>query len=279
MNKAGTVLVTGARGLVGSAISKKLSSTFEVLRPSHKLLDITTPSNVASYMRQYRPSVVVHAAAFTDTIAAELERGDKKGRAWETNVRGTQNIDNEAKRVGAFHIFISTGSVFAGTRHIRGPFTEKTEPSSRGLKLTWYGWTKRMAERHVDGAIVRISHPDYLNKLISLWRLNSHHAFYSDQRFPLTSFDDLARAIDKLIEKQVKGIYHVASPDLVSPYELISYYCRRLGLPTNEIVAQSSPLKTRYHAISSVHTQNSLGLKFASWRQIVDRELTSSSRG
>lgn len=276
MSKRLTVLVTGASGLVGSRIAQMLSPIFNVLTPGRKILDITNADGVTLYMKQNVPSVVIHAAAFTDVQSAEKERGDTKGLVWKTNVEGTRNINNAAKQVGAFHIFISTGSVFAGTKDKSGPFTEADEPAGDSSKLTWYGWTKRMAEIEVQGAIIRISHPGYLSKLIFHRKRDPHIGFYTDQLFPLTSFTDLARAIERLIIKRQRGVFHVASPDLVSPYELVCYYCQHMGLPTNNIITQKCPKKTLYHAINSSSTARLLGLRFASWRHIADRMITNS---
>lgn len=266
MNKR-TVLMTGASGLVGS----HLRTYIDVVAPTHKQLDITRIDQVRAYFRKLRPPVIIHAAAYTDVKNAEGQRGDKTGMCWKVNVVGTQNIDRAACEVGAFLIFISTGSVFAGSKKPPGPFKEDDKPSRLTKQLSWYGYTKREAEKVVHGAILRISHPLYAQKLVGLWKRDHNHQFVIDDRFPLTSVSDLAKAIDILIKKQMAGIYHVASPDRTSAYEIVA--SRVMG-PVRQA------RRPQYYAIDVTKTQKLLGLHFKPWKQVVAEESsTSSSRG
>ncbi len=296
MSNRQIILITGVSGLVGSRVAQVLSCNFNVLTPSRDILDITKADQVSRYVRQNKPRVVIHAAAFTDATAAEKERGDPNGICWKVNVDGTKYLNETAKQIGAYHIFISTGSVFSGTRDNPGPFTEDDEPPSDASKLLWYGWTKRCAEKQVDGAIIRISHPvkkegpgveqDYIHKLLNLYHKGRLYALFTDQFFPITWIDDVARVIEMLIESPRRGVFHVASPDLVSPYELMQYaVSSRPGL---EFTAMKDFLKktelprrfTQYCAIDSGKTEKKLGLHFKSWKETVDRvfPVTNSSR-
>lgn len=244
-----TILLTGGSGLVGSRLRQLIGN---IITPSRDELDITDRNNVLRLITRLHPDAIIHAAAFTDAAAAEKERE----LCWKVNVTGTRNIARAAKAIGAFLIFISTGSVFAGTKQNSGPFTEEDKPPGDASKLTWYGWTKRMAEKEVDGAIIRISHPNYHQKLL---RMDPKKGFYSDQRFPITSLHDLAHVIDKLIQSPRSGIFHVASPDLVSPYELMRHVTKHRikGVSMKESV-------TKYHAISSAKTQRIFRMRFKS---------------
>lgn len=265
------ILLTGGSGLVGSRLKELLEPGYKVLVPTHETLDITDRRAVREFFKISHPDAVVHAAAFTDVKEAERERGDKNGLAWRVNVDGTRNIDQAAKQVRAYHIFISTGSVFSST----GPFSEDNKPGELS-KLSWYAQTKRLAELEVHGAIIRISHPLYIQ------RLKASKVFIKNQRFPLTSISDLARAIKILISKTRPGIYHVASPDFVSPYKLMSLY-------TGKSI-KGSQSQQQYPALSVTKTQKILGLRFKHWKEVVREELpprrrvadeatTNSSRG
>lgn len=248
-----TILLTGGSGLVGSRLKKTLS----VDAPEHWELDIIDRDAVQTYFLRHKPTAVIHAAAYTSVLMAQKQ----KDKCFEVNVLGTRNIDTAARIVGAFHIFISTGSVFSGT----GPFSEDDKPEKLS-KLSWYAQTKRLGELEVHGAIVRISHPFYIQ------RLKSSDAFIKNQRFPLTSISDLARAIKILISSTRPGIYHVASPDFVSPYELMSFYT---GKPVKGFGSHQ-----QYPALSVTKTQKILGLRFKHWKEVVREELsTNSSRG
>lgn len=266
MSNRQTTLITGASGLVGSHLRKYI----DVVAPTHKQLDITRFDQTISYFDKLKPTVVIHAAAYTDVAKAEGERGDKQGICWKVNVGGTKNIDKATREVGAFHIFISTGSVFAGSPNNPGPFKEDDKPSRLTPQLSWYGYTKREAEAVVHGAVLRISHPLYAQKLLDLWKSDHDHPFTSDNRFPLTSIHDLVHAIDVLMKKHLPGIYHVASPDLTSAYEIVSYLVKGTVRATH---------RPQYYAIDGTKTQKILGFKFKPWKEAARERATSSSRG
>lgn len=265
MSDKETLLLTGASGHVGS----RLRTYLDVIAPTHRQLDITQINQVRAYFIRLKPTVVIHAAAYTGVKKAERERGDKKGICWKVNVVGTQNIDRAAREVGAFLIFISTGSVFAGSKTNPGPFKEDDKPSRLMPQLTWYGYTKREAEKVAHGAVVRISHPLYAQRLVDLWRRDQTHEFPIDDRFPLTSVRDLAKAIGMLTKKRLPGIYHVASPDLTSAYEIVA--SRVMG----PVRATHRP---QYYAIDSTKTQKILGFKFKPWKEVVRERATSFFR-
>lgn len=285
------VLLTGGSGLVGSRVAELLQKKYIVAAPGRGELEIIKKDQVFEYVEKFYPDVIIHTAAFTDATKAEKERGSTDRACWQVNVVGTKYLNEAAKRIGAYFIFISTGSVFAGTKDNPGPFTEDNEPPKDPSRLSWYGWTKNRAEQFVDGAIIRISHPvkkegpgverDYIYNLLNLYQKGSLYALFTDQFFPITWIDDVAKTIDLLITKRSQGVYHVASPDLVSPYELMRYITSKgLGsrpglVPTalSEFLQNAkNPLRfTQFCAIDSRKTQKLLRIRFLSWKAMVDR--------
>lgn len=68
------ILVTGASGLIGSAICLELekSKVWEVYCPSSKVLDMESPTNVNEVFSQFRPEIVINLAARVGGIKANL---------------------------------------------------------------------------------------------------------------------------------------------------------------------------------------------------------------
>ncbi len=64
------ILVTGGQGQLGVALQRALSE-HEVRAPGHGDLDVTSPESVSKAIQLFHPDVVIHAAAWTDTAAAE----------------------------------------------------------------------------------------------------------------------------------------------------------------------------------------------------------------
>ncbi len=118
MTEPRPVLLTGAAGRLG----RELVALFPdlglqpLLTPDRGQLDITNGAQALDYLAGKAPRLVVHAAAFTDVVAAESQRE----RAWATNVEGTRHVAAAARSVGARLLHISTDYVFSGQAHPAG---------------------------------------------------------------------------------------------------------------------------------------------------------------
>lgn len=124
MTKPRPVLLTGATGRLGVELVKLLPAhnLAPVLTPTRQQLDVTLPGQVMSFVHLHKPRLIIHAAAFTDVVAAE----SNKELAWTTNVQGTQHVAAAAKAVAAKLLHISTDYVFSGlepaeARHSTNP--------------------------------------------------------------------------------------------------------------------------------------------------------------
>lgn len=106
------------------------------MAPSHAELDVCKPTTVFGAVRELRPAVIVHAAAYTDVRAAEQERR----ACWHVNVGGTRAIVAAARDVGARLVHISTDYVFFGDV---GSYREDDPP---GPVRNYYALSKLAAE-------------------------------------------------------------------------------------------------------------------------------------
>src|SRR5688572_24479152 len=114
------ILLTGANGLLGRHLAKKLFQKNHELIASAKdslkipgvdknsiqfrSLDITDGSAVNKLVNELKPGVIIHAAAMTQVDQCELNKID----CWNTNVTATRFLVDAAKEVGSRMIFIST---------------------------------------------------------------------------------------------------------------------------------------------------------------------------
>lgn len=154
-----TVLVTGAGGLIGSALVPALlgldHDVAVVDRDATRLeqfaahsdsgrvqmfhVDITDAAGIARAVAAARPVAIVHLAALHFIPECEAE----PRRTVETNIDGLVNVLDAADRVGAeFVLFASTADVY----------TSSAEPLAEGdptRPSTVYGATKLFGERLV----------------------------------------------------------------------------------------------------------------------------------
>ena len=167
-------------------------------------------------------------AAFTDTNAAWLQRGDKSGSCYQVNVVGTQNILELARKYNKYTINISTDFVFDGNTDVE--YTEDSPPSP----IEWYGQTKYEAEKLIsDSGIsfstLRLAFPyranfeakkDVVRKLIDNFKSKKLYPMFTDQTTTPTFIDDIVNALEYFFDNQPKGIFHVVGSSSQSPYQM-----------------------------------------------------------
>jgi dTDP-4-dehydrorhamnose reductase len=127
------ILMTGGSGRLGAELRRLLPG---LIAPPRRELDITRPETVEAALERYRPTVVLHAAAYTDVARAERDRE----ACWQTNVRGTAAVVSAVNRTEAGLVHISTDYVFDGAR---GGYREE---DPLGPVLNYYALSKLVAE-------------------------------------------------------------------------------------------------------------------------------------
>ena len=151
----------------------------------------------------FMPSLVLHAAAWTDVDGAET---DPQGAA-RVNVEGTRNV----VALGAPVVYFSTDYVFDGRKS--EPYVESDEPAP----LSVYGRTKLDGEREVrEGWIVRSSWlfgwtgHNFVRTMLRLGAEQDEVSVVDDQRGSPTYVGHLAAAMRDVLELPY-GTYHVAA--------------------------------------------------------------------
>lgn len=137
MTTAHRVLITGAGGQVGLELQATAPAGWVVAACTSDQLDVTQADAVRAAMTAFRPSVVIHAAAYTAVDAAEANAE----RARAVNADGTAHVAAAALDVGARLLHLSTDFVFDGAQG--RPYAPGDEPRPLGV----YGRTKLEGER------------------------------------------------------------------------------------------------------------------------------------
>ena len=192
---AGRVLVTGAGGQLGAALHEVFPEADARVRGE---LDVTQPIELG-----YRPSLVLHAAAWTDVDGAESD----EAAALRINVDGTRRV----AALGAPLVYYSSDYVFDGAR--REPYVESDEPAP----LSAYGRTKLLGEREVrEGWIVRSSWlfgwtgHNFVRTMLRLGAERDEVRVVADQRGCPTYVGHLAEATRELLSRP-PGVWHLAA--------------------------------------------------------------------
>ncbi|GBE26184.1 dTDP-4-dehydrorhamnose reductase [bacterium BMS3Bbin03] len=242
------ILVVGCNGLLGQKVVQELSAHFgnkNVLCVSiepralfstnvpYRQMDITKIDSVHGVIQQFKPTVVVNTAAYTNVDKAEIE----KDLCWEINVTGVENLAAAAKEAGALLYHISTDYVFSGEN---GPYREEDKPDPRGFYAK-SKWAAEIAIRKmgVSYFIARTStlfgtgenvRPNFVLWLISALKKNQEVTIVDDQTGNPTLADNLAEALRVAIEKRAAGVYHLTGREAIDRYSFAHRIAKIFGL-------------------------------------------------
>jgi dTDP-4-dehydrorhamnose reductase len=134
-------LVFGGTGMLGQAVATLARRRGHAcLALSHAQADVTDRDRLLYWVREFRPELVVNAAAFTQVDAAESERE----RAFAVNGAALDGVAEAASAAipgGAVLLQVSTDYVFDGKGNTPYPEDAPTAP------LSIYGASKLLGER------------------------------------------------------------------------------------------------------------------------------------
>lgn len=212
-------------------------------------LDITDRESVFSVVREIKPDVIIHCAAWTAVDLAESPENREKVDA--INHLGTQYIAEAAKAVDAKMAYISTDYVFDGQG------TRPWKPDDKNYApLNVYGQSKLAGELAVSSIldkyfIVRIAWvfglngKNFIKTMINVGKNHDTVRVVNDQIGTPTYTLDLARLLVDMVETEKYGYYHATNSEC-SEDEYISWYdfCvaiyRQYGLSTKVIPVSTS---------------------------------------
>ena len=120
------ILITGCHGQVGSSLTEQLASheNTEVLAFDREHLDITNQDAVNAAVVEFKPSIIINAAAHTAVDKAEEE----VDLSYAINRDGPKYLAQAAQSVGAAMLHISTDYVFEGNKVDEYTETDATNP-------------------------------------------------------------------------------------------------------------------------------------------------------
>lgn len=231
-------LITGAGGMMGSYVDFGISM-------DHAVLDITDPASVAKAFDQYRPSAVVHLAAYTDVNGCEMD----PERAYMVNTIGAAHVAQAARSYGAKMVYVSTGGVFDGEKE--SAYAPEDIPNPQ----TTYGKSKYFGELIVrgmlpDAIIARVCwvfgggpvrDKKFFGKIIKqiVEEKKEKLMITNDVRGTPTFAKDAIGLIKRLLIDGKKGTFHVANDGVCTRYDFAKEIAR-IFAPSVEINPVSS---------------------------------------
>ena len=134
------ILLIGSSGQVGWELNRTLATLGEIFTPDEHELNLAAMQRSREVVREYRPGVIVNAAAYNDVEKAETDFN----LAMTVNGVAPGVLAEEAHKLGAVLIHYSTDYVFDGGKGT--PYTEKDIPAP----INVYGQTKLAGDRAIQ---------------------------------------------------------------------------------------------------------------------------------
>ncbi|OKB68763.1 dTDP-4-dehydrorhamnose reductase [Serratia marcescens] len=204
------VLLTGAKGQVGRCFIDRAPAEWIILATDRNMLDITNLEQVKAAAREFQPTAIINAAAYTAVDKAEQDCD----AALLANVVGPANLAQVAKTMGCRLLHISTDYVFDGLGKLPYNELDGTNP------LCIYGKTKRDGEVAIvaemqDAIIIRTSWvfseygENFVKTMLRLAKQRESLGIVADQRGCPTYAGDIADAMIKMLLCDAQGgVYH-----------------------------------------------------------------------
>ncbi len=269
------ILITGASGMLGSALQSVLRPGHDVIGTDSSTLDITDYAACKQLITALHPHILLHAAAYTDVNGCALD----PPKALRINGVGTQNLAAVTAQLGMAMLYVSSNEVFDGK--LGRAYHEYADAKP----MNAYGWSKWYGER----ALVQVNPRHYIVRTAWLFAPGGHnfiHAILNAARRgrPLrvvtneisnpTSTHDLAAAIGTLITSDRYGTYHLVNEGAVSRWGLARFALDEAGLADTVIARISSqqwqrPSRPPEHTPLANIAAASLGIRLRAWQEAV----------
>lgn len=236
-------LVTGADGLLGTAIIKYLSKRYDVKGYGKDTLDVTNRVATHNILFKDNPKIIIHTAANTD--AEDCEKNPDK--AYSVNSNGTKNIVDFILSIKKQIILVYISSTGVYGKKQQDPYTENDIAIPTTIhhksKLNAEGFVSQL-ENHLiirtgwlfGGELMKKKNFVY-NRLLEG---EKNDLIYSDyeQRGNPTFVNDVCAQIELLILKKCYGLYNCVGEGVATRYEyvkeIISYsglFCKVIKSP------------------------------------------------
>jgi len=290
------ILITGVSGLLGAHLAAALQGEHEVAGvDSHPLWgdvsirffrgDLTDPAFVDTAMHAFVPEILIHCAALTDVDACEKN----ERLAYAVNVGTTEALVKRLKPNTRF-VYISTDAVLRGDQPLA---TEQDVVAPR----TVYGRSKRKAEQVVERGvehhlIIRTNFFGWSSgrkKTFGEWLYRSLERglpihLYKDVFFTPLYVMDLVGGLQRLMEGQHRGLFHLTGRERLSKYEFAARLAALAGFSMAH--ARKNSLSEGEHAaprarelsLDSSHFEAATGMTLPTCEQSLRRFLQDRSQ-
>ena len=268
------ILITGARGRVGSRLAALLEAEQAVACLDLPEVDLSDPASVEALV-ELGPELVIHCAAWTDVDGCARD----PDRALRVNAFGTRHVALACQRLGAPLLHLSTNEVFDGQGG--RPYLEYDRPNP----VNPYGYSKWVAEQIVRELVPRhyivrtswlIAHGgrNFVHKVLEQAAAGRALRVVVDEVASPTYNDDLAEAVVALLRTGHYGTYHLVNEGHTSRWGLARFVLDHTGyadVPVEQIGLADYPRPSTPPPFTPLRNMAAahLGIVLRPWQEAV----------
>jgi len=270
------IIVIGAKGRLGAALTREYQRAFSVKAFARSQLDLGKLDQVRSTLSETEFDLLINCAALTNVDYCESNRDE----AFLINAEAPRLLAEICRQKSAALIHISTDYVFDGRQD--SPYTEEDTPRPLSVyaesKLAGEEETLRVSQNNL---VIRLSwvfgpdKPSFIDQIIQRARENETVTAVADKFSSPTYTIDAANWLRLAWENDAQGILHLANNGGCSWQEWAQYaldVCRNFGIPlkAERVGAVSLADMKNFVARRPVHTVLSTA-KFAAFTGVQPR--------
>ena len=278
-----TVLITGAGGQVGNELAQA-TCPHRLIALQREQLDICDAGQVEAAVLDYRPDIVINAAAYTQVDQAE----NNPDLAFAINRDGVGNLASACKRADIPMLHLSTDYVFDGNSERAYRESDKIAP------LGVYGASKAAGEEVLRATLTRYlilrtswvfsaTGTNFVKTMLRLGAQREHLSIVDDQRGCPTSARSIASVLLRIAgrylagEKIDWGIYHFCNRPETTWFGFAAEIFRQAGgydhleikpIPTSEY---PTPAKRPFNSVlSCTKIESEFAINPVNWEDELD---------
>lgn len=285
------ILLLGKYGQLGWELQRTLPVVGEVNAFDRDEIDLIKTDSFRDVLGALPWDVLVNASAYTAVDQAEIEKETAK----RVNTDAPRIMAEEARRRAAIFIHFSTDYVFDGLKN--QPYVETDLPNP----CNYYGESKLEGERAIQDVggfffifrtswVYSLRGDNFVTNVIKWSNQMKVLRIVTDQ----TGCPIWARVLAELTSQALcrmislgsewtsthSGIYHLASMDYVSRFDLARHIVHTLNIPVKVMPALTrdfpSPVtRPSFSAMLSSHFTEVFNIRVPAWREMLENALKS----
>jgi dTDP-4-dehydrorhamnose reductase len=272
------VLVLGAHGQLGDAMTTQLEPRHEVIARGRDELDVTVPDAVRATVNSICPDVIVNCAAYTNVDHAQ----ENPMPAFSANAWAVHTLARAAADIDATLVHFSTDFVFDGAAD--RPYDEASAPNPRSTyavsKLVGE-WMASDTPRHYvlrveslfGGRLARSS----IDQMLAGIQAGRPVRAFVDRTVSPSYVDDVVAATARLLDDPAPyGLYHCVNTGWTTWATVARELARLVGRPDASILevplaeAKLAAPRPKFAALSNAKLADA-GIVMPTWQNALQR--------